>query len=208
MIDYSPFLPPGDSRLDQTAPLVPTDIITTPAVQDTINKLLDVARQQQTDLGKRILVGLAATQIGINQRIMLTDTAADGHGRTGHLEVLINPVITWHSRKKAQWYEGCYSTGPICGIVDRFTDIKVSALDRQGTPHEYDFHGYNARVVQHEIDHLNGIVFISHITNPDNLHWVQEHEFAAYRDQEQWRHWPHKCSFESWQRLKQSGGQT
>ena len=200
-----PFLPPADPRLWQVAAAVKPDAIASDDIQNLINRMLDITQAKQSDNQKRVLVGLAASQIGIGQRVVLTDTAADGHGGTGRLEVLINPEIIWQSSHLGDWYEGCYSTGPICGIVSRPDAIKVMSLDRQGRPQTHEFKGYTARVLQHEIDHLNGQVFIARITNPDHLHWVNDDEFAAYRDQEQWRHWPRKATFAQWEAMKQQG---
>lgn len=202
MTSYSPFLPPNDPRLRQSTPSVATDIIASPAFQAQLEELYAIARQRQSAQVGRILVGLAAPQVGISQRILLVDVASDGHGGTGQLVELINPEITEHSAETTQWYEGCYSTGPICGIVDRYRDITVRTYDRKANQHTYEFHGYNARIFQHEIDHLDGKVFIDHITNPDRLHLVSDDEFVTYRDQEQWRHWPHKCTFAQWEALK------
>lgn len=139
-------------------------------------------------------VGLAAPQIGILKRIILIDVAANRKGPGGDLRVYINPEITWSSKRKGEWYEGCYSTGKICGIVSRPTSIKIRAFVLQGDALKAKYTGYVARIFQHEIDHLNGKVFTDHIKNPDHLHWVEEHEFPVYRNKGAWKTWPKKAS--------------
>lgn len=145
-------------------------------------------------------VGLAAPQIGIFKRIILVDTQADGKKKLGKLRVFINPEIIWKSKKKQDWYEGCFSIPEVCGIVERPTSIKVGAFKLKSPfvntnpnqvwvfePIEEKYTGYVARIFQHEIDHLNGQVFTSHIKDPKKLHWVKKKEFPIYR--KTWKNW-------------------
>jgi len=67
---------------------------------------------------------------------------------------------------------------------------------------EEEYSGYTARIFQHEVDHLDGKEFTTYITDDKKLHWVEEEEFPAYRNQEGWRHWPHKCPRQKWERIK------
>lgn len=117
--------------------------------------------------------------------------------QVGNLRIYINPKIIWKSKGLGEWYEGCYSTGRICGIVSRPTSIRIKAFiitprgcDVRKVEEKYE--GYVARIFQHEIDHLDGKLFMDHIKNPDHLHWVEESEFPLYRNKEAWRHWPKK----------------
>lgn len=135
------------------------------------------------------MIGLAAPQIGIFKRIILVDIKANGKGKAGDLRVYINPEITWMSKIKGEWYEGCYSVDRICGIVARPVSIKIKASGITKEKHS----GYVARIFQHEIDHLNGKLFTSHITNPDHLHLVEEKEFPLYRNRQAWKNWPKKA---------------
>ncbi len=152
--------------------------------QNIIKKMLKVALGEQKNPKKQIMVGLAAPQIGISKRIILVDTKADGKGVVGNLSVFINPKITWFSKDKSEWYEGCYSVPGICGIVSRPTSIKVA---------EKKYSGYVARIFQHEIDHLDGKLFLDLIKNPNHLHRVKQTEFPLYRNKEAWRNWPKKA---------------
>ena len=167
-----------------------------------IEKLFQVAYGEQKERKKATLVGLAAPQAGISKRIILVDIGADGHGGVSDLRVFINPEITWTSQEKATWYEGCFSTDRVCGIVERPISVTVKSYDSKGALEEKQYSGYTARIFQHEIDHLNGKEFITHISDENNLHWVEEQEFPSYRDHEFWRTWPNKCSFEKWEKIK------
>ena len=196
------FVTPSDPVLSKIATEIPVDEINSDLIQDDIEKMLKVAYGEQSSRKKPVLVGLAAPQVGISKRIILVDLGADGHGGVANLQVFINPQITYFSEETNEWYEGCFSTDRVCGIVTRPHLIKVSALTREGTPIDGRFEGYVARIFQHEIDHLNGKEFTTHISDPDKLHWVEEDEFPSYRDREAWRNWKNKCTFEKWKEIK------
>jgi peptide deformylase len=105
-------------------------------------------------------VGLAANQIGIARRVAVVDVGDDDPPPL----VLINPVIVARGADRDTSEEGCLSIPEIFGEVDRDVDITVEALDRDGRPYRLDLHGYKARAVQHEIDHLDGILFLDHLS--------------------------------------------
>lgn len=191
------FLKPNNPLLKKIAEEIPKNQINSPQVKKIADLMLQTIQEEQKKHKKG--VGLAAPQIGILKRIILVDVAANGKGKIGNLRVYINPEIIWSSKKKEEWYEGCYSTGKICGIVSRPTSITIKALvvtprgcDIEQVEEKYT--GYVARIFQHEIDHLNGTVFINHITNPDHLHLVEEKEFPLYRNKQAWKNWPKKAS--------------
>ncbi|MBI2314670.1 peptide deformylase [Candidatus Daviesbacteria bacterium] len=201
------FLKPSDPILTKKAEEIPQDQIDSENTRESIKTMLDVAYGQQQDKKKPIMVGLAAPQIGISKRIILVDIKANGKGKVGDLRIYINPKITWPSKEKEEWYEGCYSTGNICGIVSRPASIKIHAFTSSFPHRKWEcslkkYHGYTARIFQHEIDHLNGKVFVDYIKDPDRLHWVSKKEFAFYRNQEAWRNWPRKCSLKKWRQIK------
>lgn len=164
--------------------------------------MLSVAFGEQKNANVPLLVGLAAPQIGISKRIILVDLSADGKGKLGDLHVFINPEIIWKSAEEAEWYEGCFSTDCVCGVVARSTHIKVRAYTREGELSEDEYHDFVARIFQHEIDHLDGIEFVRHIQDDNKLHWVEGDEFPAYRNNQAWRNWPHKCPRERWEKIK------
>ncbi|MDX9892997.1 MAG: peptide deformylase [Patescibacteria group bacterium] len=111
--------------------------------------LLDMETTMKAEDG----VGLAAPQIGKNIKLTVINTA-DG------TLALINPKITRKSLKKEEMEEGCLSLPGIFGRVKRSYKIKVTALDKNGRKVKFKASGYFARVIQHEVDHLNGILFI------------------------------------------------
>lgn len=115
-------------------------------------------------------VGIAATQVGVMQRIVIVDVSnyprlknAKHHG---HL-ILINPeIIDWQGMKKGR--EGCMSVPDFTGNVIRAENIILNALDENGTQHEYVMEGFEARAVQHEIDHLDGLLFLDRLVSRRN----------------------------------------
>ena len=104
-------------------------------------------------------VGLAATQVGILRRFFVA--TLDGEDR-----VLVNPVVTPVGRDVEVEQEGCLSLGPIRLPVERAARVKVEAKDETGEPVSLELEGADARVVQHELDHLDGTLIIDR-TDPD-----------------------------------------
>ncbi len=105
-------------------------------------------------------VGLAATQVGESKRIVVIDV---GENKKEPM-VLINPEVI-QQEGKARSQEACLSVPGIYGEVERAKKIKVKALDRDGQPFEFDAEGLLATCVQHEIDHLDGKLFIDHLSS-------------------------------------------
>ncbi len=193
---------PNDPILQQEAEDISRDKICSEEIQTNIEGLLSIAYGEQKDRSKPVLFGLAAPQAGISKSIILVDIGADGHGSVSNLQVFINPQITFSSEEKEEWYEACYSTDRVCGIVERPKTITLSAYDREGKELKKEYSGYVSRIFQHEIDHLHGKVFADHIKDDNDLHWVEKSEFPTYRDKEAWRIWPNKCPRERWLRIK------
>ena len=201
-LNLSKFLAPNDPLLNRVSEAIdPKDIYST-EIKLRIEEMLEVANGEQVEREKPLLVGLAAPQIGIMKRIILVDLKADGRGLAGDLQVMINPYILWHSDEEHEWYEGCFSTSRVCGIVSRSVRIRVKYFDQEGVTHEEEYTGYTARIIQHEIDHLNGQEFTSRITDDEKLHWVEKSEFFNYRNNGQWVNWPHKCTRARWNEIK------
>lgn len=107
-------------------------------------------------------IGLAAPQIGKNIRICVISKEAipEGHKLFGNDLVLVNPAWEKTSRKKEWDNEGCLSVPKTYGQVKRYKNIHVQALNAKGEKLEFDASAFFARVVQHEVDHLDGILFI------------------------------------------------
>jgi peptide deformylase len=198
------FVAPNDPILNKIAQPVSLDEINHDETKQHIEAMLDVAYGNRLDRTKPTVVGLAAPQIGISKRIIAVDIGADGKGGLANLKLYINPEITYQSDDTSDWYEGCWSTDRVCGIVSRSNEIKIKAYTPEGKEIEETHKGYVARIFQHEIDHLNGKEFITHITDDSKLHWVEENEFSDYRNNEGWRNWPKKCPREKWEKIKGS----
>jgi peptide deformylase len=198
------FVRPHDQILRQAAPEVALSEFNSPALEADIELMFDVAYGEQTDRQRPVLVGLAAPQIGLARRAILVDIAATGRGHTGDLRLYLNPTITWQSTDSTIWYEGCYSTERVCGIVASPAKVHISAHDRHGNKLAEEHSGYTARILRHEIDHLNGRVFPSRISDPAKLHWVEDDQFALYRGGG-WQNWPHSCPPGLWQRIRATG---
>jgi len=123
-------------------------------------------------------VGIAATQVGFMKRIVIIDISQYAENQKlkskkpkeikhhGHL-VLINPeIIEWQGMKKGR--EGCMSVPDFTGNVIRAENIKLTALDIKGQPQEYNMEGFEARAAQHEIDHLDGLLFVDRLVSRRN----------------------------------------
>lgn len=98
-------------------------------------------------------VGIAASQVGRNIRVFVAVDRETPH-------VVINPVVTRRSWRKEDGEEGCLSVPGKYGIVKRHRTFRVKGLDRDGKPVVLDAYGFFARVLQHELDHLDGVLFV------------------------------------------------
>jgi len=107
--------------------------------------------------------GLASIQIGVEQSIMVYDVSPKDEGRS--LQVLINPRIVSQEGQVISENEGCLSVPDFRADVKRASQIVVEGLDRNGNPLRFDAEGYIAIVLQHELDHLNGALFIDHLSS-------------------------------------------
>ena len=107
-------------------------------------------------------IGLAAIQVGWNKSLLIYDIAAPEEGRS--LNVLINPRIVQQEGEIISENEGCLSVPEFRADVKRFASILVEGVDREGRPLRLEAHGTLAIVLQHEIDHLKGKLFIDHIS--------------------------------------------
>src|SRR5271165_1200364 len=107
-------------------------------------------------------IGLAAVQLGVLKRVVTMDLSK----KEGPSErkVFINPEIVWRSEEQSTYEEGCLSIPDIHEDVERPARVKVKYLDLDGKPQETDAEGLFATCIQHEIDHLNGVLFIDHIS--------------------------------------------
>ena len=107
-------------------------------------------------------IGLAAIQIGVAQRLVIMDLAKKDD--PPQPQVFINPEVIGVSAEKSTYEEGCLSIPEYYEEVERPAAVKVKYIDLDGKPREIDATGLLATALQHEIDHLNGVLFIDHIS--------------------------------------------
>ena len=105
-------------------------------------------------------IGLAATQVDIHERIIVIDVSEDRN----ELMVFINPELTWASAEKKSWREGCLSVPEFFDEVERPERIKIKALNQSGKLFELEADGLLAVCLQHEMDHLQGKVFVEYLS--------------------------------------------
>lgn len=126
-------------------------------VDNSVRKIVeDMAETMYASNG----VGLAATQVDIHKRIVVIDVSEERNS----LLVLINPEITWFSPEKIVHEEGCLSVPTIYDNVERFSEVRVKALDLNGKEFELKADGLLAICIQHELDHLMGKVFVEKLS--------------------------------------------
>ena len=142
-------------------------------IQKVIRDLIDTMRHEN-------LVGMVAPQIGEGKRIFVTEirkTTIRKNLKQDELRVFINPRIKKHSMSIVKGYEGCGSVGSanLFGPVNRFKTVIVTAVDGRGSPFQLEASGLLARVIQHEIDHLNGVVFLDKVKDNRKLLGKEEY---------------------------------
>jgi peptide deformylase len=108
-------------------------------------------------------VGLAATQVGVMERILVLDTADEGEPPQPYR--MANPEILWQGEELRRYEEGCLSLPEIYAEVDRPARVQVRYRDENDVEQTLDASDMLATVVQHEIDHLNGVLFVDHLSH-------------------------------------------
>ncbi len=145
------------------------------AVTDALRLLMDDMVETMHDAKG---IGLAAIQIGVNKRVIVMDLSPSDHGDEGEssdrydlselkdetIRYFVNPEIVWTSEEMNNYQEGCLSVPGFFDDVERPKACKVIYLDYQGQPQELDCDGLLATCIQHEMDHLNGVVFLDHLS--------------------------------------------
>ncbi len=126
-------------------------------------------------------IGLAAIQIGIPKRLVVIDTAR-GDDEPKNPRFLVNPEIVWSSEDLNEHEEGCLSIPEVFDVVKRPAEVKVRYLDRDGTEQELHGTGLLAICIQHEIDHINGVLFIDHLGRLKRDRIVRKFAKAARRE--------------------------
>lgn len=176
----------GDPVLrKQARPLTP-DEIKSPATQRLIELMRDTMREAPG-------VGLAAPQIGESiQLAVIEDRAeyitdlppeelAQRQRSAIPFHVIINPKLSFLDNRTAEFFEGCLSLEALGAIVKRALNVRVECLNERGEPITINAHGWYARILQHEIDHLNGTLYVDRM-NPRTLS-TTENMFHFWKDQ-------------------------
>lgn len=155
----------GAPVLRSPAKDVTPDQIGTPELQKLISEMIGTMRAAPG-------VGLAAPQVGVNLRVLVLEDRADLMASLTEQEkqereripvavrVFINPTLTPIGDEKVGFFEGCLSVAGWAGYVERFHEVEVSGLDEKGQPQVWRVKGWPARILQHEVDHLLGTLYI------------------------------------------------
>ena len=168
-----PIVLEGDARLRQKSTKIR-------AVDDALRRLATDMHETMIDAPG---VGLAAPQIGINRRLIVVNVPAgyDEEDDPAAVLTLVNPeIVKAHGRELAS--EGCLSIPGWVGEVPRADAITVKAIDLDNRAIRLKLHGFVARVVQHEIDHLDGVLFIDRIEDRTTLRRVPDEDDEAALD--------------------------
>ena len=151
---------------ERARPVTPADL-RHPLTQKLIDDMIETMHEYHG-------VGLAAPQIheGVRLFVALLD---DEPERDSEAVAVINPEIVPNSEVTEEGWEGCLSIPDIRGMVPRFIDITVRALDRNGTKVELKLKKFAARVAQHETDHLDGVLFFDRMKSMQSLTYLDEY---------------------------------
>jgi peptide deformylase len=129
-------------------------------------------------------VGLAAPQIHESVRIFVASLDMERGDEPTEPVAIVNPEITPASADVVEDWEGCLSIPDIRGRVPRHAEIKVRALDRNGDRIELRARGFSARVIQHETDHLDGVLFFDRMKTFESLTFLDEYSRYWVKDEE------------------------
>jgi peptide deformylase len=155
----------GATVLRARAPDVPPEEITTPDFQALIARMVEAMRAAPG-------VGLAAPQLSVSKRVFvledkeelmaaLTKEERDERERVPvPLRVIVNPVVTPIGDEKVMFFEGCLSVNGFAGMVERYREVEVTGLDEHAQPFTWRVRGWPARILQHEMDHLDGTLYV------------------------------------------------
>jgi peptide deformylase len=124
-------------------------------------------------------VGLAAPQVSVAERVIVVELPADEEeGTPAELYAFVNPEIIKMSHDVEDGQEGCLSVPGYVGEVPRYTMVVVRGQDARGKPQRVRAKDYLARIFQHEIDHLDGVLFIDRVEDPSKIHKITPEEAA------------------------------
>jgi peptide deformylase len=156
----------GHPVLRQRGRLIEKNDFRNPLVQKLIDDMIETMHEYNG-------VGLAAPQVHASLRLFVALLEDDPDGKSA-ATVVINPEIIANSETREEGWEGCLSIPDIRGMVPRYTDITVRALDRDGREIALRLKDFPARVAQHETDHLDGVLFFDRMASMQSLTYLEE----------------------------------
>jgi peptide deformylase len=160
----------GHPVLRERARPVSPDALRSAEVQRLIDDMIETMHEYDG-------AGLAANQVHVAQQIAVIEVQKNPRYPDAPeipLTVVVNPIVTPVSDDKEDGWEGCLSVPDLRGVVSRYTAVRLECLDRQGQPVDVVAKDFFARVIQHETDHLNGIVYVDRITDMRTLSHIAE----------------------------------
>ncbi|MGE3404169.1 MAG: peptide deformylase [Vicinamibacterales bacterium] len=160
---------------ERAKPIAKSDL-RNPFVQKLIDDMIETMHEYHG-------VGLAAPQVHEGVRLFVALLDDDPDARSEAMAV-INPEIVPQGHAREEGWEGCLSIPDIRGMVPRFTDITVKAMDREGKAIELRLKGFPARVAQHETDHLDGVLFFDRMTSMSTLTYLEEYSKYWAKDED------------------------
>jgi len=162
----------GNPIIRETAESISKEELNTQSLQNLIDAMIETMRDADG-------VGIAAPQVHVSKRIIVIEVSPENprypNQETVPLTVVINPVIEFKSEDYQLGWEGCLSVPDLRAKVPRSSSVQVSGLDRYGDPLETEAEGFFARVIQHEVDHLEGNVFLDRLPNLKTLTHLREY---------------------------------
>ena len=146
-------------------------------VTDFGDDLQRIVHDMEETMAERDGLGLAATQVGVDMRMLILDPYAfegdEGRGKPN--VVIINPEVIWESEEKITGEEGCLSFPGVFIQVERPASVTIRAQDASGETFELSGSRLGARAILHEIDHLNGVVMIDHVSHFSRQRALKKH---------------------------------
>ena len=146
-------------------------------VEDFGPGLQELVQDMKDTMAAKNGAGLAAPQIGVSRRVVIFGVQKNSRYPDAEevpFTVLVNPKITLLTREVEESWEGCLSVPGMRGVVPRYTRLRYSGFDEKGQPFEREATGFHAVVVQHEVDHLDGILYPQRMTDMSRFGFVEE----------------------------------
>jgi peptide deformylase len=164
----------GQPVLRQVAAVVPMEMIAQPEFQAFVLEMMETVYKEKG-------AGLAAPQVFVSQRVFVGMIEPPmEEGETPALEVFINPTVTAVGTKRVRAWEGCLSFPELLVLVPRFESVRIEYTNLTGALCVKDLDDFAARVVQHELDHLEGVLTIDRAETPRNI--IKASEIEAVRE--------------------------